>query len=308
MIIDKILMPTDFSRCAGAALGPALSFARRFQAELHLLHVIELHGDSPMDPLRHFPDAGEIYERLEEIAGAELRQLYEPRQVEGLRLREHQRRAISAAQEIVDFVARERIGLVVMGTHGRRGLRRLLLGSVAEEVVRRSPSAVLTVPAGEEAPRLETIASIVAPVDFSDGSRAALGTAAELATVFASRLWVLHVLEQPLYPPSYGPLSFPAPVQNTPQMIASIEKGLEEMVADTVSSSVDCGVRVIQGRSTTAIADYAASEGADLVVMATKGLTGIEHLLVGSVAENTVRSCRCPVLTLKPQAGAQSSR
>ncbi len=110
------------------------------------------------------------------------------------------------------------------------------------------------------------------------------------------------MLEQPLYPPSYGAMAFPAAAHSTPQMLESVEQGLEELVSETVSSSVDCGVRVLQGRSTMAIADYALSVRADLVVMATKGLSGLEHLLVGSVTENTVRSCHCPVLTLKPEA------
>ncbi len=144
MQLKKILMPTDFSACANAALAHAVDLAEQFDAELHLLHVVVLHQDDPHSPGHSFPGLEELHQRMEEAASSEMKRSVDERRAAGLKIVEAQTRHIAAAPAILDYAAREDVDLIVLGTHGRRGLRRFLLGSVTEEVVRSASCPVLT--------------------------------------------------------------------------------------------------------------------------------------------------------------------
>ncbi|NJL29299.1 MAG: universal stress protein, partial [Thermoanaerobaculia bacterium] len=117
MNVKKILMPTDFSDCAQAALGHALFLAEQLEAELHLLHVIVVHQDDPFNPAYHFPDADEIYEQLQAAAAAGMKQLIEAHKDRRLDIVEAHRRGVAAAPEIVAYVQDQGIDLVVLGAH-----------------------------------------------------------------------------------------------------------------------------------------------------------------------------------------------
>jgi universal stress protein A len=129
---DRILVPTDFSPCSLHALRYAEELTRRFGAELTLLHV--------GDPLSasDLPGAGELSGRREIDRALDL-----------LRERDYRVRGVlrrgNPSHEIVQAAAAERADLIVMGTHGRTGLKHALMGSVAEGVVRNAPCPVLTV-------------------------------------------------------------------------------------------------------------------------------------------------------------------
>ena len=149
----RILWPTDFSPLAAAALAPALRLATGGEAELVLLHVLSLAALSP------FPDiSGEVWTRLErEARAAAERELQKAvaqikRTVPHLRVRSLLREGVPF-EEILRAARRLRCDLIVLATHGRTGLRHVLGGSVAENVVRRAPCPVLSVrPAGLGAP------------------------------------------------------------------------------------------------------------------------------------------------------------
>ena len=143
LAIDRILVPTDFSECARAALGQAVSLARQHRAELHLLHVMTSHDEDPYSLVYQVSDRNEIYRRQQDLCGAKLDQLLGAERTAGLAVARHLRRAFSVAPAILDFAAEEGIDFLVSGAHGRRGWRRFLLGSVAEEVVRLASCPVL---------------------------------------------------------------------------------------------------------------------------------------------------------------------
>ena len=144
MQLEKILMPTDFSACANSALAHAVDLAEHFDAELHLLHVVVLHQEDPYSPGQAFPGLEELHLRMEEAASHEMQLSIDAPRAAGLRVVETQARHVAAAPAILDYADRENVDLIVLGTHGRRGLRRFLLGSVAEEVVRSARCPVLT--------------------------------------------------------------------------------------------------------------------------------------------------------------------
>ncbi len=141
IVLQKILVPTDFSAGAAAALEFAVDVSRRYDGAVTLLHVNELTLD--FVPLGALPPTfieswlGEANQQLEELKGKA--------QAAGARDVETTLVHGSPYWEIVRYAENEKFDLIVMGTHGRTGIQRALIGSVAERVVRRAPCAVLTV-------------------------------------------------------------------------------------------------------------------------------------------------------------------
>ncbi|MFN8542751.1 MAG: universal stress protein [Candidatus Binatia bacterium] len=139
--IQRILVPTDFSTCADAAADLAAEIARRFQAEVHVVTVVDT---APL-----YDAYGNVAfrdERIADIRGTATRRLDEFTRDRFAGLPVHSDvRDGNTVDEILNAVRETRSELVVMGTHGRTGLAHLLIGSVAEKVVRHSPVAVTTV-------------------------------------------------------------------------------------------------------------------------------------------------------------------
>jgi len=136
MNIKKILFATDFSTTSEAALKYATALARDSGAMLLIVHAEE-----PMPPLV----AGEVYMLMSTFPNPELQILLDKVVPSDDSVRcEHRLLTGMPADEIVRFAEEENVDLIVMGTHGRTGLRRLLLGSTAEAVLRRAPCPVLT--------------------------------------------------------------------------------------------------------------------------------------------------------------------
>jgi len=138
----RILCPTDFSQYTDAALSYASSLAAESDATLYIVHVHEYRdstaalGDAAVNYAGPWgvADRSEVHRQLDQVKPTEPRVDYEHRYLEG-----------GAIHEIVAFAQREHIDLIVMGSHGRTGLARLLMGSVAEGVARRAPCPVLIV-------------------------------------------------------------------------------------------------------------------------------------------------------------------
>lgn len=292
LTIDKLLYPTDFSDHSRAALPWALRLAEKHGAELHLFHALVLHAD----------DESQVEERYDELAEetrAELRELGEAGPVDTVRLVPTVRRAIAPAPAILDYASQEDVDLIVMGSHGRRGLRRLLLGSVAEEVLRTSSVGVLVARAeeGHEAD-VPPLARILAPTDFSGYAGTGVRVAAELAATFGARLDLLHVIEQAVYPDFYFPVS--SPPWDVGELRGRARARLVDLAVELGRErDLEVEVEVKVGRVPAEIADYAKETEADLVVIASHGARGLERLLLGSVAERTVREAPCSVLALK---------
>ena len=296
--MQKILFPTDFSDCAQQAMNHAIFLAEQYGAELHLLHAVVLHDDLK-DALQSFPEAEDMYARVERLARSRAAELLAPHRSDTLVVHEVQRRGVAAAEVILDYARQEAVDLVVMGTHGRRGLGRLFLGSVAEEVVRLAPCPVLTLRQQEDPRPVEMVQKILVPVDFSDHSLRAVEIAADLALLYGARLELLHVVQPPAYPELYYPgqatatsvLDFPLLQRRAKDSLDALidKKGLKDRAES----------RVIEGYAGTEVPRHAEESKADLLVLSTQGLTGLKHLMLGSVAEKIVRICTCPVLTVK---------
>jgi nucleotide-binding universal stress UspA family protein len=286
-----ILHPTDFSQHADRAFALACSLARASGSRLLVLHVA---------PIPQLYTKRNYREEME--AALRRREAPDPAVETGWHLL-----AGEAVPEILWLAKEIRCDFIVMGTQGQTGLARLLMGSVAEQVVRHAPCPVVAVklPSSEASsatgapaesadpiPAAMPIRAVLHPTDFSERCEAAFRVACSLAEDHAARVIVVHVPE-PVTPPSGM-----APVPPVPE---GQRGGLEERLSRFQLSAPEVRVewRVVDGEPASGIVSAARATAADLIVMGTHGRTGLGRLLTGSVAESVLRTAPCPVVTVK---------
>jgi nucleotide-binding universal stress UspA family protein len=289
----NILAATDFSETAERAVTLALALARHLKADLHLLHDAVLVEDSTLD------DGGR--NQLEQLlaTGEEARRrlLEKSPGNHDVSVTPLLVRGINPDEVIVETASDLGCDLIVMGTHGRRGLSHLLLGSVAERVVRTSTAPVLTLRA-DAVVESGVIARILVPFDFSNASAEAVRQAAAWADVLDAEITLLHVVEPVVYPEFYSVDVLPDNLMM--RLTTRSEEALDKAAAELLGGR-GCTTLVEVGRAAGTIVNLADPEQFDLVVMATRGLSGLEHVLLGSVAEAVLRRCRVPMLTVPSQ-------
>ncbi len=292
LTIQRILVPTDLSAGAEEALRHAAFLADWYDAELHLLNVVGRHMHRYEEMRARFPYDGEALDRVLQPEGGVERHL--PVHDE-LAIVQEQVEHASPPTVIAEYAEANDVDLIVMGTRGRRGVDRLLMGSVAEEVVRTTACPVLTVLDGLEVAPGQAFRRILVPVDFSEPSRLAIDHATELAGTYGAEVDLLHVVEEVSLPTAYGvePIGFAVP-----EIVDNSEKALARMAEEEIGYE-HVAVEVRPGYPSTTILDYVDERNVDLVVIATHGRTGLDRLLMGSVAEKVVRRASCPVFTVK---------
>jgi nucleotide-binding universal stress UspA family protein len=288
---ERILVATDFSPAAELAQRLAVDLARGFEAELHVVHVQVLLDDPHLEEKHQLE-----LDRLVESSGLRRREAMEiPASETEVPIHTHLVRGLSASEAVVETAVDLKCDLIVMGTHGRRGFTHLLLGSVAEHVVRTARMPVLTVRPDSAVPPAG-IRRILVPHDFSDHSTTAVGVAAAWARDLSAEVTLLHAVEPIVYPEFYAVDLLPD------EMIDRLRKRSEEALeraAERHVEGVDVNVKVVVGRAGDTIVAEAATHNHELVVMGTRGLSGLEHLLLGSVAENVLRRCALPLLAVR---------
>jgi nucleotide-binding universal stress UspA family protein len=291
VVPKTILAATDFSKTAENAARLARDLSRRFDAHLRMLHVVVLLDDALLE--------GEHRRQLDELMASsdEARLTVMENDAEaraGVEISSHLVRGITPGETIVESADNLGCDLIVMGTHGRRGLSHLLLGSVAERVVRTSSVPVLTV-RSDAAINPEGITRILVPHDFSESSATAIRYAADWARALGAEITLLHVVEPVVYPEFY---SVDVLTDDLMERLKTRSEEALTTVAVGLAETVPTHTAVAVGRAADTITAYVDPEKFDLVVMATRGLSGLEHVLLGSVAESVLRRCRVPMLTI----------
>jgi nucleotide-binding universal stress UspA family protein len=148
---------------------------------------------------------------------------------------------------------------------------------------------------------------ILCATDFSETAEAAWDISCELARLHRAQLTLVHVfVELPLY--SMAEVPGPAVAQVWDEQRAWVQRALDERVAAAGTTGLNVRPLLKTGTPASTIADTAAEEGNDLIVIGTHGRTGLNRLVIGSVAERVVRIAPCPVLTVKPRTSARESR
>jgi nucleotide-binding universal stress UspA family protein len=306
--LNKILVATDFGDASDVALHYGRALAHTFGATLHLLHVAEntFLRAVPTDP--HVLKAVAVTQLRDRLTDGDLTTLHAVASLET---------SDETAEAIVKYAARHAVGLIVMGTHGRAAIARLLVGSVAEKVVRTAPCPVLTVRQPERdfvvpdaalgsaqhepgGVSMMTLKNILVATDFSEPSEAALTYGRALARTFKATLHVLHIVER-VSDVVYGAEAYAVAIPELQQELEdSARKQLEDLLVDNDPHPLTTRQGLISSSApAAAIVDYAGKEGIDLIVTGTHGRGGVAHLLMGSVAERVVRTAPCPVLTVR---------
>jgi nucleotide-binding universal stress UspA family protein len=294
MQVKRILVPTDFSQPSQCALNHATELARKFDAELILTHVRTPYADDPNRPEYHFFDEGRYSAFVSEQLTRTSEGIGSERAVKTVVGRD-----VSPANGILRIADENQVELIVMGTHGRTGLGHFFLGSVAERVVRHAQVPVMTVSSKREKyrdnPRYRRI---LASYDFSAHSKEAACRARDLAALYGAQLSVLYVIEQEIHP-GYFDIWKVSVKSEMPEIAQEARKSLLNVLGEHGLDDVSVFVEVGQGdgRVHTDITRFAADHEIDLIVMGTYGLSGIEHMLLGSTTERVIRIAPCPVLT-----------
>jgi nucleotide-binding universal stress UspA family protein len=188
---------------------------------------------------------------------------------------------------------------IVMGTHGRSGFERLILGSVAEKVLRKASCPVLTVPsrAVDAVPRdVTSLHRILCPVDFSTSSGHALEYAASLAQEAQASLTVLHVVE---LPPDLSEFPYTGLTEYRDTRFQEARAHLSQAVKTGVPAAYKAEELVLVGKGYREILHVATDRAVDLIAMGVQGRGAADLMFFGSTANHVIRQAVCPVLTLK---------
>ena len=150
------------------------------------------------------------------------------------------------------------------------------------------------------------IKNIMVPIDFSDYSKNALRYAVQFAKSFHSKIFLIYVVEPMIYPADFSMGQVAIPSADI-DMHGRAEEELQKLASD-IGSELPVEIMIKTGKPFFEINDAAKEKDIDLIIIATHGHTGVEHLLFGSTAEKVVRKAPCPVLTLRePIKGFQFS-
>jgi nucleotide-binding universal stress UspA family protein len=287
--LARVLCPTDFSEYSTYALRHAAAICSRFDARLTVFHVIPLTSQganmpySPTLSLVANPDteklaASNLREFVERVLGG--RANPELALVFGEAWREISRKASSLPAD-----------LLVLGTHGRSGFERLMLGSVTEKVVRSVACPVMTVCREEgrtwDAPGLLT--RILCATDLAVASSNTINLALSLAAEHQARLTMLHVVDW---------------TDGGPSSADAVDRAMQQLrraTSDEARSWCKVHERVETGRRPyNEILRVAAEERSDLIVIGRHGGNSLGEAFFGSTAQQIVRAATCPVLTVPP--------
>jgi len=294
MNFNNIVVPIDFSEFSDKALAYALELAENFGAHLTLLHAIVLFQDD-IDEEQRLEEYETLIKKREHRINEQMKSNRQKVHKRGVKVDTVILRGISPADAILDYLNENKSDLVVMGTHGRSGLKHLLYGSVAEKVVRLSSQPVLTVHRSVQKFNLK---KLLVPIDFSTYSKQATDYALFLASRFNAQIDFLHVIEQDIHPSFYA---------SGVESIFDIDRGLrnrvlenmKEFLADQLTKETNCQFFVSEGKAHKEIVEFSKENKTDLIVIATHGLTGLDYILLGSTTEKVVRWATCPVFTVK---------
>ncbi|MBN1153397.1 universal stress protein [candidate division KSB1 bacterium] len=295
MRLSKILCPIDFSSCSVNALRHALSFASDLKSEIHVFHAILMHEQDSSTEDENVPDFRDKYDLLEKMADKKLSDLLKHEHGRH-KIKYVSRRGFSAAEEILRYLNDESFDLVIMGTHSGSLMREFLLGSVAEKIIRLAPIPVMTV--REKSVEPDAYKRILVPIDYSDYSRDALKYSIQLSGIFKSTIVMLHVIQEEIHPSFYkqfGGSFLDTDLKFKEHAVSEMKKMREHFNHESVPTEFAVSV----GESAREIISFTDDNDIDLIVIATHGLTGLKHYILGSTTERVIHTSTVPTLVMR---------
>ena len=286
MLQRKILFATDFTAADRGAFRHSCNFARAWKAKLLIVHV----------------NTSTASEASEETEASEPASIVSSK---GIQIHpidadinhEHITRSGDPVDIILEIGKEHDVDLIVLGTHGRKGVKRMFQGSVAESVIRSANCPVLTLrqsDSDEATPPSKNKPKILVPIDFSVYSYAALDFASSIALALDAAITILHVDD--------SDDSSPTSSSDETKPMSEQRKTLWEQLKQFKprESEIRFGHKILGSPATKQIAQYARDNQYDYIVLGTHGRSGIGRALMGSVTEQVVRNADCPVVTVKP--------
>ena len=298
----RVLVATDFSEASRKALAHALRIARRFAGDITLVHAIAPAGayqPIPMDPLPRELDR-QLLQAEEEMTSLVKQQA----------IKDVPCHTVVQEGRVWDVLStlmqEEHADLIVVGTHGRGGLKKIVLGSIAEQVVRLADSPVLTVgpqvpdpPSGEQ-----SFSTILFATDFGPASAKAFPYALSLAEEYAAKLILLHVVPLPVM----GPGAFGASEYAANELIqweSRVQEDSAQKLRDLIppDAALACEPEYVVGTNFVpdGILSCAETNKADLIVMGVNaaGSARIASHFPWDLTHEVVCRANCPVLTVR---------
>ncbi len=286
--IKKILCPVDFFAASEAAVHYASGLAANYGATIHLAHVI---APVAAGSYEFAIDTTEVVKSLEETSMREMERLEVMVKAAGVAV-ERELIVGDPFDEIKRMIENVKPDLIVMGTHGRRGVERWFMGSTTEKLLRHSPVPLVTISAaGEKAYNVPRFRRILVTTDFSDGTPDALAHAFSVAQENESHVTLLHVVHD---------VSAELSGKYHRSLIDGIAKQLDGLIPAEAKTWCDIDTRVEAGVPYRIILRTLEDEKIDLLVMNIHGKGMLDRALLGSTAERVVRASPCPVMMIPP--------
>ncbi|MGE5843060.1 MAG: universal stress protein [Deltaproteobacteria bacterium] len=297
VLLKRILCATDFSDFSNHAIPYGIALAREFKAKLYVSHVIDLSSAAIYGEAVFALE--EQQSRMTAYAHREMTRLigdeavdWEPLITVG-----------NPANEIARLATDKQVDLAIAASHGRAGLKRLILGSVTERLMRTLPCPLWVVRSPERgflAPASQAIQikKILVGCDFSPDSSLAFEYGLSLAQEFLAELHLAHVVEPPIYDslvkPSESRESFRQQLRNT------VQERLGQMVPEEARVWCKPVTALLAGQPHEELIKYALVNDIGLIVLGIRGRSLVETLLIGSTTGRVMRGAPCPVVSVQP--------
>lgn len=286
--IERILCPVDFSEFSETAYDYAHSLARHYHATLHVLHVVR---SIAIDPgLMAGAIIENVYTHQAADAKSKIAKLAEKQAGEPVRTKITVQLGFAAAS-ILSFAKEHDTDLIVMGTHGRRGLDRLVMGSTTEQVLRKAHCPVLAIRKPvrnfvkpQDPGNPVQLQKILCCVDFSEHSPRALEYAFSLGLQYHAEITLLHILEDAKEGSEQGDRAL---------------ESIEQIIPDEARTWASVVPSVRSGNPYERIIEHAAESQTDLIVMGVRGRNAVDLAVFGSTTHRVIQLGPCPVLAVR---------
>jgi nucleotide-binding universal stress UspA family protein len=292
-MIKKILCAIDRSPSSLQAFGYAIALARWQSARLTLLEVVE---EAPLPGVSRARKSDGVPTETRTALERDLRRVLTARRASDVKVQILMRKG-KVVETILAQARASRSRLVVIGSHGRAGVQRLVLGSVAERVLRLATCPVLTVRSGVRLARRSRspFETILCPTDFSAAANKAVAYAKRLSEEANARLILMSAVEWP-----FGE-------EVTSGAVAELQKSIESSAMEALtrllprpaSHGPDAEAIVTTGKASAAIIKVARARSVDLIVMGVSGRGALDVALLGSTTHHVIREGTWPVLTVR---------
>jgi len=285
---ERLLLAAESSEFSEGAIREAIGLAKRCGSKLTVLSVIESNPEfGSMAPA--------ILEKLEKAVVAHLDSVKARAKKEGVACEVVTYEGEDSYKYIVEEAVKQKSTMIVMGRRGKKGFRRLVMGSTTSWTIGHAPCSVMVVPRAAQV----DFKSIVVATDGSKYSKAAASEAIGTAKRNNAKLTVLAVVPADIAMPTDIDFAAIQREKIADQDLQAAEKNAKAVKDAAQKSGVEAQAFVMSGKPAEAIIEIAKDKSADLIVVGSHGRTGLDRLLMGSVAERVIVMSSCAVLVVK---------